>query len=294
MLNKENLHIARQKRGQIDSSLSIEYSTLSNKESADLLQSKLSTERTIGATLLGQRKAKEFVERLCEALTSEKALYSKIAICEALISIGKESVEPLSLLLGRIGNNQEIKLPEKYFEKKSYPLTRDIVARTLIRIGESAVDKLIELSTTKDNYLLSQIIDTLGGLLHETKDVKILERLKMILEENQHDDFLLWKTIRALSATESEEVTLIILPFLKHSQPAIRWETIRTLGLIAHQGNDILVKIKTFRDDTDKQIGQASLDAINRIEQRNGFKNTSYNTLSTLSLFCTGLINCRM
>jgi len=243
MLNKENLHIARQKRGQIDSSLSIEYSTLSNKESADLLQSKLSTERTIGATLLGQRKAKEFVERLCEALTSEKALYSKIAICEALISIGKESVEPLSLLLGRIGNNQEIKLPEKYFEKKSYPLTRDIVARTLIRIGESAVDKLIELSTTKDNYLLSQIIDTLGGLLHETKDVKILERLKMILEENQHDDFLLWKTIRALSATESEEVTLIILPFLKHSQPAIRWETIRTLGLIAHQGNDILVKI---------------------------------------------------
>jgi len=272
MLNKENLHIARQKRGQIDSSLSIEYSTLSNKESADLLQSKLSTERTIGATLLGQRKAKEFVERLCEALTSEKALYSKIAICEALISIGKESVEPLSLLLGRIGNNQEIKLPEKYFEKKSYPLTRDIVARTLIRIGESAVDKLIELSTTKDNYLLSQIIDTLGGLLHETKDVKILERLKMILEENQHDDFLLWKTIRALSATESEEVTLIILPFLKHSQPAIRWETIRTLGLIAHQGNDILVKIKTFRDDTDKQIGQASLDAINRIEQRNGFK----------------------
>jgi len=272
MLNKENLHIARQKRGLIDSSLSIEFSTLSNKESADLLQSKFSIERTIGATLLGQRKAKEFVERLCEALKSEKALYSKIAICEALISIGKESVEPLSLLLGRIGNNQEIKLPEKYFEKKSYPLTRDIVARTIIRIGESAVDKLIELSATKDNYLLSQIIDTLGGLLHKTNDLKILVRLKMILEENQHNDFLLWKTIRAFSATNSEEVTLLIMPFLKHSQPAIRWETIRTLGLIAHQGSDISVKIKTFRDDTDKQIRQASLDALNRIEKRDILK----------------------
>jgi HEAT repeat protein len=213
-LNKDNLHIARQKRGQIESSLLIALATFSDKELANLLQSKLSTERTIGATLLGQRKAKEFVVSLCAALRFEKALYSRIAICEALESIGKESVEPLSQLLGKIGNNQEIKLPEKYFEKKSYPLTRDIAARTIIRIGEPAIDKLIELSTTKDNYLLSQIIDTLGGLLHATGDLRILKRLTIIFEENKQNEFLLWKTIRAFSATENKETTDLIMPFV--------------------------------------------------------------------------------
>ena len=271
-MNKDNLHIARQKRGQIESSLLIAFATLSDKELANLLQSELSTERTIGATLLGERKAKEFVVSLCNALKFEKALYSRIAICEALESIGKESVEPLSQLLGKIGNNQETKLPEKYFEKKSYPLTRDIAARTIIRIGEPAIDRLIELSTTKDNYLLSQIIDTLGGLLHATGDLRILERLTIIFNENKQNEFLLWKTIKAFSATENKETTDLIMPFLSHSQPAIRWETIRTLGLIANYETEIIAEIETFTTDLNEQIKQASMDSRNRIEQRNRLK----------------------
>jgi HEAT repeat protein len=271
-LNKDNLHIARQKRGQIESSLLIAFATLSDKELANLLQSELSTERTVGATLLGERKAKEFVVNLCDALRIEKAIYSRIAICEALESIGKESIEPLSRLLGKIGKNQEIKLPEKYFEKKSYPLIRDIVARTLIRIGEPAIDKLIELSMTKDKYLLSQIIDTLGGLLHATGDLRILDRLTIIFEENRQNELLLWKTIRAFSAIESKETTRLIMPFLKHSQSAIRWETIRTLGLIANYEKEILAEIETFTTDSNEQIKQASINAINRLEQRNKLK----------------------
>ncbi len=267
-MNKDNLHIARQKRGQIESSLLIAFATLSDKELANLLLSKLSTERTIGATLLGQRKAEEFVVSLCAALRLEKALYSRIAICEALESIGKESVEPLLQLLGKIGNNQETKLPEKYFEKKSYPLTRDIVARTIIRIGEPAIDRLIELSATKDNYLLSQIIDTLGGLLHATGDLRILDRLTIIFEENRQNELLLWKTIRAFSATESKETTDLIMPFLTHSQPAIRWETTRTLGLISNYETKIIAEIETLTTDSNEQIQQASVDATNRIKQR--------------------------
>ncbi|MEI8273985.1 MAG: hypothetical protein WCG08_15330 [Paludibacter sp.] len=274
-MSKDNLHIARQKRGQIESSLLIAFATLSDKELANLLQSKLSTERTIGATLLGQRKANEFVVSLCAALRLEKALYSRIAICEALESIGKESVEPLSQLLGKIGNNQETKLPEKYFEKKSYPLTRDIVARTIIRIGEPATDKLIELSTTKDNYLLSQIIDTLGGLLHATGDLRILDRLTIIFEENRQNDLLFWKTVRAFSATESKETTNLIMPCLTHSQPAIRWETIRTLGLISNYETKIIAKIETLTTDSNEQIQQASVDATNRIKQREKTKYSS-------------------
>jgi HEAT repeat protein len=62
------------------------------------------------------------------------------------------------------------------------------------------------------------------------------------------------------------------MPFLKHSQSAIRWETIRTLGLIANYEKEILAEIETFTTDSNEQIKQASINAINRIEQRNKLK----------------------
>ena len=267
-MNKETLYIARQKRGKIEDRELNCYSSYSEIQLRELLRSNLPTERTIGATILGQRKVGNSVGDLCNALTREKALYPKIAICEALKSIGKESVEPLSSLIGIVGNNQETVLPEKYFKKKSYPLARDIAVRTIISIGRSAIHKIIELSSTNDKYLCSQIVDALGGLLHKTKDLRILGALIKIFEQNREDEFLLWKTIRAFSAVESEEAACLILSCLKHSQPAIRWETARTLGLIASCETVFLSEINMLTADANKQVRQASLDAVNRIKQR--------------------------
>ena len=59
-------------------------------------------------------------------------------------------MEPLLKILGTIDKNHEIELPKKYFKKKCYPLTRDIVARTLINIGKPAIEKVIQLSNTKN------------------------------------------------------------------------------------------------------------------------------------------------
>ena len=267
-MNKETLHIARQKRGKIEDEQLVPYSSFFEMQLMELLRSNSPTERTIGATILGQRKVGNSVEGLCKALTQEKALYPKIAICEALKRIGKESVEPLSLLIGVIGNNREAALPEKYFRKKSYPLARDIAVRTIINIGKPAIHKIIELSSTNDKYLCSQIIDALGGLLHKTKDLRILGALIKIFEQNREDEFLLWKTIRAFSAVESKETACLILSCLKHSQPAIRWETVRTLGLTANSEAAFLDEINILAADTNKQVKQAWLDAVNRIKQR--------------------------
>ncbi len=60
--------------------------------------------------------------------------------------------------------------------------------------------------------------------------------------------------------------------FLSHSQPTIRWETIRTLGLIANYETEIIAEIETFTTDLNEQIKQASMDSRNRIEQRNRLK----------------------
>jgi HEAT repeat protein len=261
--NKRDL--TRKQRGEVDSTLLESYSIYPDEKLNQLLSSGIAYERAVAATILGERKAKKYVLSLCNALKTEKALYARLAICGALVNIAEESVKPLLAIIGRVGNNQETMLPEKYFRKKSYPLTRDIVSRTLIRIGQPAVDDVINQSNTTDNYILSQIIDTLGGLLHYTKDFNIWPVLVRIQNENKGNDFLLWKTIRALSAIRYNETFSLILPYLKHKQAAIRWECIRTLGLSATNVNEATAIIKPFLSDSNPEIKSAANDAINRI-----------------------------
>jgi HEAT repeat protein len=267
-LNNKDLHIARQKRGQIDIERLAPFHSLSDEELIRLLKSEVPTDRTIGAALLGKRKAENCVDNLCDALKVEKSLYSKIAICEALESIGSPSVIPLSKLLGTIGSNQETELPTKYFEKKSYPLARDIVARTLINIGKPAIDPMIELAKKADEYVLSQVIDTLGGLLSKTKEPRIVNVLMEIHSKSQQNKLLLWKTSRALSAMENSKTVELILPNLQNPNPAIVWETIRTLGLIATDETELIEKLNTFTGSNDHSIRNAAKDAIKRIELR--------------------------
>lgn len=192
-----------------------------------------------------------------------------MAICQSLKNIGKESVEALSKLLGTIGDNQETELPKKYFEKKSYPLARDIAARTLITIGEPAIDTVIKLSATPDPYLLSQIIDTLGGLLHKTKEARIFKVLIAISKREQQNELLVWKVIRALSAVKDLEATNTVLPFLRHSAAAVRWEAIRTIGLTADQDAKTVEMLEAFLTDPHLQIRQAARDSIARIKKGN-------------------------
>ena len=71
------------------------------------------------------------VDKLCHQLAIEKKLYTKIALCETLAECAELSIEPLIGLLGRIGKNQETQIPEIGFYKVSYPLQRDIAARTI-------------------------------------------------------------------------------------------------------------------------------------------------------------------
>jgi hypothetical protein len=74
------------------------------------------------------------VTELCRQLAVEKKLYTKIALCESLAARAELSIEPLIELLGRIGKNQETKIPERGFYKVSYPLPRDIAARIICRL----------------------------------------------------------------------------------------------------------------------------------------------------------------
>jgi hypothetical protein len=140
----ENIKVGWKKRGFASTYEIAFLNHHSNNELIDLLGSKNIGERTGAAKILGQRRIIDATLPLCKALKEEKALYTKIAISEALGNIGISSVKALIPLLGKIGKNQYTKLPEKPFEKWNYPLPRDIVARTIIKIGEHALVHLLE------------------------------------------------------------------------------------------------------------------------------------------------------
>ncbi len=248
-----NLHKARKHRGQIEEKELLLYSSFSDFELSALLASKLAHERTIASTLLGQRKPTLYIKNLCEALQIEPFLYSRLAICEALVNIGSASVPYLSKMIGVVGNNHEKELPLKYFRKNSYPLARDIAVRTLINIGVPSVDYIITLSKTADEFLLSQLIHALGELFSKTKDVRILNELSSILNRVRPNELLEWKIIRAFSAAQNTPLDFLI-KYLDHPEPAIRWEAIRTLGLARTSDPKFLLQLQALLLDSNEEV----------------------------------------
>ena len=114
---KNKNQTAKEKRGfttEVENNLFISKSDI---ELISLLKSNNPKERTSSATILGQRKSEKAIFALCEQLKNEKALYSKIAISEALGKIGKPAINKLVKYLGKIGNNQHKTLPNKIFIK---------------------------------------------------------------------------------------------------------------------------------------------------------------------------------
>ncbi|OHD11430.1 MAG: hypothetical protein A2086_09850 [Spirochaetes bacterium GWD1_27_9] len=171
-----------------------------------LLKSENPLERTASATLLGELKSNTSILNLCEALQKEKKLYTKIAITEALANIGVESVPYLVELLGKIGDNQHIEPEKKPFNKKSYPLPRDIIARTITKIGKYALAYLENVLKNGEISQISEAIDAIGFITFYSKDMRSLQTLKECLQKNHTNILIKWKIIRAFQSFPLEEV----------------------------------------------------------------------------------------
>lgn len=197
MPDMKELH--RQKRGQVATAEIRQYEAASVAELGSLLNSAEPKKRTIAATLIGNKKILEMIPRLCQAISQEKSLYPRIAISEALSKMGEPAVIPLISLLGKIGANQEKALPAKYFAKKSFPLARDLAARTLVKIGTPAIPYLIAKMTTGTQFEIQQTLDAIGGIASRTNDLRPLPVLLQALT-NSTNDITTWKIVRALGA----------------------------------------------------------------------------------------------
>lgn len=189
-----------QNRGYVPMQLFDHYEILNNREMIWMLNSPVAEERTISAQMLGERQEAEAITGLCEALRAEKKLYTKIAICEALVKLGYPAVDYLLPLLGTIGNNQHKVLPANLFEKSSFPLPRDIVARTIAKIGEEALPGLEQLLISGNLVQVLEAIDAVGHIAYYSKNHSSYFALNLCLNRFSNNVMVQWKVIRAFQA----------------------------------------------------------------------------------------------
>ena len=221
--------------------------------------------RTSAAKILGQREYGPAVPALCRALKLEGKLYPRLAICDALAIIGRPSIPPLIDLLGEIGGNQEKSLPVQGFYKNSYPLPRDIAARTLTRIKEPALNGLLDAIKTTPLFKTEQAVDALGHISFYTRNRSALCALQQLVKENHGADILYWKVIRAFAAFDDETVIRRLQDDLStHPLPPIRWESARSLGMIGRKRS--LKYLKTAIEDKHPEVRNMALRAIYNIE----------------------------
>jgi HEAT repeat protein len=249
----------RERRGQISPEELNLFTEFSTRQLIGMLKEDNTKKRTIAAIILGDRRDERGIKPLCTSLKNEKALYSRIAMSEALGKMGEKAVPPLIELLGQIGKNQEDRLPQKYFNKKSYPLARDMAARTLIKIGSPANTHLIQTVEEKDGFKTQQAIDALGGIAAKTDDKIALPVFIDSIKRYSNNKITLWKIVRALSGFKySKEAMDPLIKILKdESEPAICWEAVRSLGRIGICTDEVKDVLTGLKDNSHPEIRKA-------------------------------------
>jgi HEAT repeat protein len=240
-----------------------------------MLQEAESKKRTIAATLLGNNSDESSIESLCVSLKNEKALYSRIAMSEALSKIGELAVPHLIHLLGQIGNNQETELPKKYFSKKSYPLARDMAARTLVNMAKPATPYLIESLETDDEFKVQQALDALGGIAAKTGDQRAFNSIAKMIDKckgaNYANKITLWKIIRSLSGFKNNKKASNLLSDIikNNSDPPFVWEAARSLGQIGINSPEIIELLQNLENNQHPEIKKAAKNALVQINIKN-------------------------
>ena len=186
-------------RGFLIKGIEYKYFGLLFNERNKLLESKIPTDRTLGARLLADSKEDKTVKHLINALKLEKKLYPKLEICNSLKSCGQLSIIPLIEILGIVGTNQHKKVPDKEFKKESYPLPRDISARTLAYIGKKALPELVEVLKTGNEEQLSEAIDAVGHICFYDYTAEVYKKLQECFSLYNKNDLIRWKIIQAMS-----------------------------------------------------------------------------------------------
>lgn len=155
-------------------------------------------------------------DALLTQLQNEQCLYTRIAICESLELGNIETAKKMTAYLGSIGNNQHRILPLKVSAKKSFPLPRDIIARSLGRMDVAVYPALMEVLESNHTKQICEVLDAIGYMVFYNSVLATDENCNKIISlsnrypENQ---IILWKMILCLSAFPCRKSVDILLKF---------------------------------------------------------------------------------
>ncbi|PTY39497.1 hypothetical protein [Brachyspira hampsonii] len=174
--------------------------------------------------------------KLLLQLSKEKSLYTKTAICETLQCGDIDTAKKMKEYLGIIGNNQYKKLPKKVSSKKSYPLPRDIIARTLAKMNAEIFPVLIEVLTSDDLSKIYEAIDAFGYIVFHNKSLQSEKNLNYIINlmnKYKDDKLLIWKCLTCLSAFNLERSRDILNTFINEDdEDILSLEAKRSLSIL--------------------------------------------------------------
>ncbi|MDP4092859.1 MAG: HEAT repeat domain-containing protein [Bacillota bacterium] len=230
------------RRGYIENTDVLKYEGLDYNELICLLKSGNAFIRSIAVRVLSEKyfsAHSELAEILLEVLSKEKSLYTKIEICRALEKGDIQTARAMIPYLGTIGNSQYKELPTTVSKKKSYPLPRDIIARTLGNMNISILPVLVSILEDGSLEIIREAIDAIGYLCFyntvENED-SFVRDLYSSIKVYLDDSIVRWKAAVCLSAFKCEtSIQLLNNLSSKDNEPVIRNEAIRSLRIIGYR-----------------------------------------------------------
>lgn len=204
----------------------------SENELLELLHSSNAVLRT--AATINLTVTLENGKQLLDQLSVEKCLYTKISICEKLEQGNAETASQMINYLGKIGKNQQTQLPKRVSMKKSFPLPRDLIARSLARMSITIFPLLLQVLQSKDIEKISEVLDAIGFMVFYNQQLSTEHNAQIIyttLLNYKEIPLIQWKSILCLSAFPLESNKSILESFIVQSN-LLGEEALRSLNFI--------------------------------------------------------------
>lgn len=210
---------------------------VSKSQLLELLRAGCAAERSAAAGFLSPEE-EDSVQALLEQLSIEKCLYTRIAIAQSLEKGAYLAASRMTAYLGRIGVNQYRALPNRVSKKKSFPLPRDFIARSLGKMSPAVFPILLEVLKTGEAIKIREGLDAIGYMVFYHQELATVQNAGQVLGLRkcwQEDDVILWKMTRCLAAFPCEESEALLMKLL-HVPSVIGMEAGKSLDLWKRKG----------------------------------------------------------
>lgn len=214
---------------------------LSVEEWIGILHGGEPVKRTAAAVCLGSAVGQADGELLAQ-LSKETCLYTRLAICESLERGGRETARKMAASLGKIGSNQHKKLPARVSAKKSFPLPRDLMARSLGKMDTSVFPVLLEVLEKGKTEQILECLDAVGYLAFYHRELDTEENGRKVISVSDRlgdNPMIQWKLILCLSAFSCWESRSYLSRFAGEAS-ILGEEARRSLHILESRPSDIV------------------------------------------------------